>query len=347
MSDTAPGSTPPPDAHGGATEADWSSVRLHIVSGKGGTGKTTMAAALAIALATGGRKVLLVEVEGRQGLAQVFNTPPLEYGEHRIAGAPGGGNVFALSVEPEAAMLEYLELFYNIKRGGAALRRVGAVDFATTIAPGLRDVLLTGKVGESVRRKEGRGFLWDAVVVDAPPTGRIARFLTANSEASDLARVGPIKNQATLVMGVLRSEQTAVHLVTLLEEMPVQETVDGMADLAANQLPMGGIIVNMTRPHLLSDTQMATVRTDGPDLDKLADDLRSVGLESTADNSAALDGLGVEASDHVTRVDMERDERKRLSGHDVPLLEIPQLPEGIDVAALYGIAELLREQGVA
>lgn len=325
----------------------WSSVRLHVVSGKGGTGKTTIAAALAIALATGGRRVLLCEVEGRQGLAQIFDTPPLPYGERRIAGAPDGGEVYALAIDPEAAMLEYLELFYNIKRGGIALKRVGAVDFATTIAPGLRDVLLTGKVGESVRRRDGRSFRYDSVVVDAPPTGRIARFLTANHEVGDLTRVGPIKNQSDMVMRVIRSDQTAVHLVTLLEEMPVQETIDGMAELAERDLPMGGIIVNMSRPPLLSDDQAEQVRTDGPALQHLSEELREAGLAKTAESEDALHGLASEAVDHVLRSDMEARERDRLRGHDVPLLEVPRLAEGIDLGAVYQIAELLREQGLS
>ena len=130
-----------------------SAVRLHVVSGKGGTGKTTAAAALALALATGGRRTLLIEVEGRQGIAQVFDTPPLPYEERKIAVAPGGGEVRALAVDPEAALLEYLEMFYRLGVAGRTLRRMGAIEFATTLAPGLRDVLLTGKAKECVSRK--------------------------------------------------------------------------------------------------------------------------------------------------------------------------------------------------
>ena len=134
------------------TEALWPGVALHVVSGKGGTGKTTVAAALAMALARDGGRTLLMEVEGRQGIAQVFDVPPLPYEERQVAVAPGGGEVWALAVDPEDALLDYLEIFYNLRRAGSALRRMGAVDFATTIAPGLRDVLLTGKACEVVRR---------------------------------------------------------------------------------------------------------------------------------------------------------------------------------------------------
>ena len=93
-------------------------IRLHIVTGKGGTGKTTVAGALALALASDGRRVLLVEAEGRQGIAQLFDSPPLPYEERKIASAPGGGEVFALAIDPEEALLDYLEMFYNLKRAG-------------------------------------------------------------------------------------------------------------------------------------------------------------------------------------------------------------------------------------
>ena len=88
--------------------ADFPDVRLHVVTGKGGTGKTTVAAALALALATGGNRVLLTEVEGRQGIAQLFDTPPLPYDERRVAVAPDHGEVSALAIDPEQALLDYL-----------------------------------------------------------------------------------------------------------------------------------------------------------------------------------------------------------------------------------------------
>src|ERR687889_735769 len=225
-------------------------ARLHVVTGKGGTGKTSVAAALALALASGGRRTLLVEVEGRQGIAQLFDCPPLPYEERKIAVAPGGGDVFALAIDPEMALLDYLHMFYKLSPTGIparTLRRMGAIDFATTIAPGLRDVLLTGKVKEAVVRQDKGRPAYDAVVLDAPPTGRIARFLNISHEVSGLAKVGPIKNQADSVMATLRSPQTAVHLVTLLEEMPVQETIDGVAELRSVGLPVGGVVVNAVR----------------------------------------------------------------------------------------------------
>jgi anion-transporting ArsA/GET3 family ATPase len=114
----------------------WPGVSLHVVSGKGGTGKTTVAAAMALALARNRRRTLLIEVEGRQGIAQLFDTPPLPYEERRVAVAPGGGEVWALAIDPEEALLDYLETFYNLRRAGSALRKMGAI--ATCCSPARR-----------------------------------------------------------------------------------------------------------------------------------------------------------------------------------------------------------------
>ena len=214
-----------------------SRTRLHVVTGKGGTGKTTAAAALALHLASGGRRVLLIEVEGRQGIAQLFDVPQLPYEERKVAIARGSGDVYALAIDPEDALYEYLDLYYRLGRAGKALRKVGVVEFATTVAPGVRDVLLTGKAFEATRRRDGQQYAYDAVVVDAPPTGRIGRFLNVNAEVAGLAKVGPIRRQADAIMGLLRSPRTAVHIVTLLEEMPVQETATPSPSCADSTCP--------------------------------------------------------------------------------------------------------------
>ncbi len=168
--------------------------------------------------------------------------------------------MYALAIDPELALLDYLQMFYKLGSAGRALRKLGAIDFATTIAPGVRDVLLTGKACEAVRRKDRGGrFVYDYVVMDAPPTGRITRFLNVNDEVAGLAKIGPIHNQAQAVMRVLKSPETAVHLVTLLEEMPVQETADGIAELRAARLPVGRVIVNMVRPQVLDAADLELV----------------------------------------------------------------------------------------
>jgi anion-transporting ArsA/GET3 family ATPase len=343
------------------TVPDWDGIRLHIVTGKGGTGKTTVAASLALALAARGRRTLLCEVEGRQGLAQLFDVPQLPYHEQRIAHGASGGDLYAMSVEPKAALLEYLELFYRLGRAGKVLERLGAVDFATTIAPGLRDVLLTGKVYEAVRRRKGAGYAYDAVVLDAPPTGRIGRFLNVNEEVADLAKVGPVRNQAGSIMSVLRSERTVVHLVTVLEEMPVQETQDAMAELRKIGLRIGAVVVNMVRDPLLPADALARAAQGRLPAAEVVRGLTAAGLGGRQAHRAGKGAapavtpwvrecareLIAEGIDHARRVALETDQRRLLEALDRPMYELAALPDGIDLGALYQVAERLTEQGAA
>jgi anion-transporting ArsA/GET3 family ATPase len=322
-------------------------VRLHIVTGKGGTGKTTVAASLALAIASRGKTVLLCEVEDRQGIAQLFDVPPLPYEERRIASGPNnGGDLYALAIDPEAALLEYLSMYYHLGRAGKALDRFGVIDFATTIAPGVRDVLLTGKVYEAAHRnkrsKHARHY--DAVVLDAPPTGRITRFLNVNSELAGLAKVGPIRSQADTVMTLLRSPRTAVHLVTVLEDMPVQETADGIDELRREHLPVGGVIVNLVRRNELDDEARDQAVTGDLPRELITDDLEGVGVEPTDDLVA---GLLTEAREHAERRSLEDEQRKTIGSLDAQTYDLPRLTDGVDLGGLYELAAELCEQGMA
>src|SRR6476620_3547809 len=302
-------------------DSDWQGVRLHIVTGKGGTGKTTVAAALALALANQGKRVLLVEVEGRQAISQTFDVTPLAHTEARISHAEHGGEVFGLSVEAKAALLEYLQIFYKLGRAGGLLEKFGAVDFATTIAPGVRDVLLTGKVYEAVRRRRDpktkgprAAPAYDAVVLDAPPTGRVVRFLNVNHEVAGVAKVGPIRSQADSITRMMQSPQTVVHVVTLLEEMPVQETVDAIGDLRAAGFGIGGAVV--------------------------ASDLEAVGMRA---GDALVRGLLTQARDHADRVSLERTEEETVRALKRPTYRLPHLADGIDAGAIRELADLLTD----
>ena len=331
----------------GAWPARLTEARLHFVTGKGGTGKSTIAAALALALAAGGRKVLLVEVEGRQGIAQLFDVPPLPYEEVKIATAERGGQVNALAIDTEAAFLEYLDMFYNLGLAGRAMRRIGAVEFATTIAPGLRDVLLTGKIKEVVTRtrKEAKGKYgyYDAIVVDSPPTGRIARFLDVTKAVSDLAKGGPVHSQAEGVVRLLHSDLTAIHLVTLLEALPVQETLEAIAELRGMDLPIGSVLVNRNIPAYLPAEALAKAAEGDVDADAVRAALADVGI-TLSDNDFA--GLLTETVEHATRIAARAESAEQLVELKIPRLELPALPDGVDLGSLYELAEALAQQGV-
>lgn len=314
------------------------------MTGKGGTGKSTIAAALALTLAAGGRKVLLVEVEGRQGIAQLFDVPPLPYQEVKIATAERGGQVNALAIDIEAAFLEYLDMFYNLGIAGRAMRRIGAIEFATTIAPGLRDVLLTGKIKETVIRVDkNRLPVYDAIVVDAPPTGRIARFLDVTKAVSDLAKGGPVHSQADGVVKLLHSEQTAIHLVTLLEALPVQETLEAIEELAKMQLPIGSVIVNRNIPSYLQPADLAKAAEGHVDADSVRSGLEKSGISL---NDKDFAGLLTETIEHATVVATRAEIAQQLDALKVARLELPAISDGVDLGSLYELSESLAQQGV-
>ena len=355
-----PPAPPPARADG------FAGVRLHIVTGKGGTGKTTVAAALAVALANQGKRVLLAEVEGRQGISQTFDVPPLPTTETRVAGGANGGEVVGLAVDAKAALLEYLQLFYKLGRAGGVLEKFGAIDFATTIAPGVRDLLLIGRIYEASRRrldnKHLRGsapedLAYDAIVLDAPPTGRIPRFLSVGEEVADLARMGPIHSQAGSITEVLHSGATRVHVVTLLEEMPVQETIDAVAELREMGMPVGAVVINQVRAWEefevaadLDENDRATGFTihrpalaDPLSPTELAEDLRSVGLDLPTGTAEAL---LAQVRDHTERVDLEVEQLAVLKDLGQPLVSVPFLVDGVDLNAVTEIAQILTSEGM-
>jgi len=317
-----------------------SSVRLHIVSGKGGTGKTTVAAALALALASQGRRVLLCEIEGRQGIASLFDVAPLPYEERSIAVGSGGGEVCALAIDTEAALLEYLAMFYHLGRAGRLLDRFGVIDFATTVAPGVRDVLLIGKVYEAAQRSDGGRAAYDAVVLDAPPTGRIGRFLNVNTEVAGIAKVGPIRRQAVSIMELLTSAKTRVHLVTSLEEMPVQETLDAIDELAQLRLRLGTVIVNAVNELHVPDDMMDETAAGDLDEAHIAASLKEAGVSADAGVVAGLIEVGAQ---HAERIRLQTRQRRRFEGIEPSVVELPLLSDGIDLGGLYELADDLRE----
>lgn len=294
--------------------------RVLVVAGKGGVGKTTMTAALARMAAGAGLDVLVVELEGRAGLARAFARPdPLDYEATDLwpASPASGGTVRGRRLTPDDALLEYLA-DHGLHRVSRRLVSSGVVDVVATAIPGIRDVLVLGKVKQLER--EG---VADLVLVDAPATGHAVTFLTSASGLLDAARGGPVRTQAADVVEMLHDPaRCRVVLVTLPEEMPVSEAVEAayqLEDQAGIQL--GPVIVNGC------DETVPALATPA------AEAAAAVGAELDQATAATLDAA---ATFQARRLALQGEQLERL-GRELPLpqLRAPQL-----VAASIGPDEL-------
>ena len=295
-----------------------SQSRVMIVAGKGGVGKTTMVAALAHLAAGAGLSVLVIELEGRTGVASAFGSSSgLGYagevlhaaGATDLGDGPADestvippGTVHARTITPDDALLEYLD-DHGMRRFSKRLLSSGIIDIVAGAIPGIRDILVLGKV----KQIEQAG-LADLVLVDAPATGHAMTFLSSASGLLDAARGGPVRAQAADVVALLTDPaRSQVALVTLPEEMPVNEVVDAAYQLEDKVgITLGPIIVNGCYEPVtgLAVPAAEAAEAAGVDLD---------------------DGLG-EALDAAstfrrTREALQQEQIQRLS-HELPLPEL-------------------------
>ena len=250
---------------------------LHIISGKGGTGKSTLACSLAIGLAEHGQRVLLVETEARQSLAPLLGLERITYDEHRVSGA-WPGELWVQSIEPGLALVDYVKSFFPLPGAAAILQRTGANAFVTSLAPGLKDVLITGKFCEAARRRRGAGYAFDAVVVDAPPTGRVHRFLNVTPAVSLVSPPGNVRAHAQRIAEVIRDSATRVHLVVNDDAAAMQEAMEAAASLTALGIGVGSFIHNRHVPQW----------PNLPDVIEVEQILRSAGAEESAADIAQM-----------------------------------------------------------
>ncbi len=235
--------------------------RVVIVAGKGGVGKTTVTAALGAAAARQGMSVLVVEVEGKSGLAASFGCPPLAYHESELR--PG---LRARTLTPDAALVEYLE-DHGLRRISRRLASSGALDVVATAVPGMKDILVLGKVKQLELAQAA-----DLIVIDAPAAGHAITFLTAARTLVDMMRVGPVRKQAADVAEML-TDPTRCHvvLVTIPEETPVNELVTtayALEDRAG--LHLGPVVVNALVPAVDGLAEAGDTTGAAPDDDAAA-----------------------------------------------------------------------------
>ncbi len=310
-----------------------SQSRVLIVAGKGGVGKTTMVAALAHMAAQAGLSVLVVELEGRGGVATAFGSDdPLDYAGSvlRAAGAEAEtepedgavqaipkGTVRARTITPDDALLEYLA-DHGMRRISKRLLSSGIIDIVAGAIPGIRDILVLGKV-----KQIERSGIADLVLVDAPATGHTMTFLSSAGGLLDAARGGPIRSQAAEVVDLLSDPaRCQVTLVTLPEEMPVNEVIEAAYQLEDKVgIALGPVIVNGCYPPL-----------DG--LDTPADQaVADAGVTLGPDLVATLEEA---RTFRLTRQELQGEQLERLA-RELPL---PQLQVPFLFTASIGPAEL-------
>jgi len=226
----------------GAPPADLLDRRLLFVTGKGGVGKTTIAAALALAAASRGKKVLVGEVDAKGNLADFFSVAPTQFAPREVQ-----PNLWAMTLDPEESLKEYLTLQLKLPM----MARIGPLarifEFVATAAPGVREVLTIGKFLWEEDRKD-----WDLVVVDAVATGHIVGQLGAPQAINEIVHVGLIRSQTDWMVDILRNPaRTGLCIVATPEEMPVSETLELATRVGEEtDVDIAAVVVNRVLPEL-------------------------------------------------------------------------------------------------
>ncbi|MGH9284856.1 MAG: ArsA family ATPase, partial [Acidimicrobiales bacterium] len=215
---------------------------LVFVTGKGGVGKSTIAAALALLAAEQGRRTLVCEVEATGFLAEALGAPESEFTPREVQ-----PRLWAMAMDTEASLKEYLRLHLRMP----GVTRIGPLarifEYVATAAPGVREILTVGKLAYEVRERH-----YDFVVVDASPTGHIIGQLDAPRAINELLRVGLIRQQTTWMINILSDPaRTGACIVATPEEMPVAETIELAARLGPDAgVELAAVVVNRVLPEL-------------------------------------------------------------------------------------------------
>lgn len=306
--------------------------RLLIISGKGGVGKTTVAAALGVLAARHDRKVLLVEVEGRKTLSGIFDLPPLTETPTEVH-----AGLFAMNVSPTQALQEYFEIQLHMKRIARPLISSQLVYYVTHAAPGLRDILMLGKVWhDAVRKRE-----FDLIVLDTPAAGHAVSMLRSPEGFLQAVPVGPLATHARQVAEWLKDpQQVSIHLVSMAEEMPVSETIETthmLEEIAG--IDVNGVYVNMLYPPLFRQESPALT------LEFLSEESDRVG---GGIDEQMLRGLASCASFYNSRRALQQEHRKTLGDNleqTAPIVDLPFFfVESFGTAQIDDMADAIEAQ---
>jgi anion-transporting ArsA/GET3 family ATPase len=216
--------------------------KLVFVTGKGGVGKTTISAALALLAAERGKKTLVCEVDAKGNLADFYETGPTSFEEREIQ-----PHLWAMSMDTEASLKQYLSLQLRLP----LVSRIGPLarmfDFVATAAPGVKEIVTVGKLCWEVRERH-----YDLVVVDAAPSGHIVGQLAAPQAINQLVQVGLVRQQTGWMLEILGDPRvTGLAIVATPEEMPVNETIELQHRIRAEtNVDLAAIIVNRVLPEL-------------------------------------------------------------------------------------------------
>ena len=323
---------------------DFLAPKILIVSGKGGVGKTTVSAALALVAARRGRKVCVAEVDHKGTLSKLLGGGELSYEPAELL--PG---VWGMNIIPERSLEEYLQVQYHMRRFSKVFTSTHFVDYITTAGPGLKDILVLGKIWylEQGRVAKGTEQDFDTIIVDAPAAGHMLTFLAAPMGLSDAVKVGPIRRQAEWLVQMLRDpKRSRVHLVTLPEEMPVSETLETAHALESTLgIDSGPVFANGIYSELFTgpeQVELVKMRAEG-DHTPLFRAAESVGLRLDDEDLGSLVGY---AHFLEARRTIQGSHLKQLhKGIDEPVVELPFLfSAGLELPDIETLADVIEQR---